>query len=97
MARFRTRKVIYALIPIDIKVGAWMKQERQNTAQGQSKAICFPFYSVLLAMGNPVVDYFSLDVEGAELPILKSIPWDKVNIKVSIIGMRIYFIAECLK
>ena len=38
---------------------------------------------ILLAMGNPVVDYFSLDVEGAELPILKSIPWDSVDIKVT--------------
>ena len=59
-----------------------MKHERQNVAQGQSKAICCSFYSILLAVGNPVVDYFSLDVEGAELPILKTIPWDKVDIKV---------------
>ncbi len=54
-------------------------------------------FAAILAMGNPVVDYFSLDVEGAELPILKSIPWDKVNIKVRIFGMSIYFITECLK
>ncbi len=24
---------------------------------------CYPLYSLLLAMGNPTVDYFSLDVE----------------------------------
>ena len=24
---------------------------------------CFPIYSLLLALGNPTVDYFSLDVE----------------------------------
>ena len=42
---------------------------------------CFPFYSIMLALGNPVVDYFSLDVEGAEIPILKTIPFDKVTIK----------------
>ena len=34
------------------------------------------------AMGNPTVHYFSLDIEGAELAVLKSIPWDKVDIKV---------------
>ena len=28
------------------------------------------------------MDYFSLDVEGAELAILKSIPFDKVDIEV---------------
>ena len=27
---------------------------------------CFPIYSMLLAVGNPVVDYMSLDIEGAE-------------------------------
>ncbi len=39
---------------------------------------CFPFHSILLAVGNPTVDFFSLDVEGAELPILRTIPFDKV-------------------
>lgn len=43
---------------------------------------CFPLYSILLALDNPIVDYFSLDVEGAEMAILRTIPWDKVNIKV---------------
>ena len=43
---------------------------------------CFPLYSVLAALGNPRVDYFSLDVEGAEYPILKTIPWDKVNLNL---------------
>jgi len=43
---------------------------------------CMPIYSILLAMGNPTVNYFSLDVEGAEFAILKTIPWDKVDIQV---------------
>ena len=46
---------------------------------------CFPVFSLLLAMGNPAVDLFSLDVEGSEFQILKSIPWDKVNIRVLLI------------
>jgi hypothetical protein len=46
------------------------------------RTACFPLYSVLLALGNPTVDYFSLDVEGAEWPIIKSIPFDKVNISI---------------
>ena len=49
-----------------------------------SEEICLPLYSILLALDNPIVDYFSLDVEGAEMGILKSIPWHKVNIKVKI-------------
>ena len=42
---------------------------------------CFPLYSILLALGNPTVDYFSLDVEGVEAGVLNSIPWDKVDIR----------------
>ncbi len=48
------------------------------------KTMCFPFHSILFAIGNPSVDYFSLDVEGVELDVLKTIPWNKVDIKVII-------------
>ena len=50
----------------------------ENSARLQ----CLPLYSALLAMGNPTVHYFSLDIEGAELPVLKTIPWEKVDIRV---------------
>ena len=43
---------------------------------------CFPLYSVLLAVNRTSVDYFSLDIEGHELKVLKTIPWHKVDIKV---------------
>ena len=33
------------------------------------KVQCFPIYSVLKAIGNPRIDYFSLDIEGAELQV----------------------------
>ena len=28
---------------------------------------------------------FSLDIEGAEFPVLKTLPWDKVDIKVLLV------------
>ena len=66
-----------------------------------SRVICFPFISILSATGNPAVDFFSLDVEGVELPILKTIPWSKVNIKVSKIilaySIDIYLLLVLLK
>jgi hypothetical protein len=43
---------------------------------------CLPLYSILLALGNPTVHCFSLDIEGAEFPVLKTIPWEKVDIQV---------------
>ena len=59
-----------------------MRNERKRVGESKSKTLCLPFYPILLAMGNPTVDYFSLDVEGAELQILKTIPWNNVEIKV---------------
>ncbi|KAK3870475.1 hypothetical protein Pcinc_024301 [Petrolisthes cinctipes] len=50
--------------------------------KGYSEVQCLPFYSVLLALNITTVDYFSLDVEGSELEVLRTIPWDKVNIKI---------------
>eukprot|EP00092_Neocalanus_flemingeri_P061607 GFUD01074116.1.p1 GENE.GFUD01074116.1~~GFUD01074116.1.p1 ORF type:complete len:279 (+),score=83.55 GFUD01074116.1:40-876(+) len=46
---------------------------------------CFPLYSILLAIGNPKVDFMSLDVEGSELGVLKTIPFDKVDIELFLI------------
>ncbi|XP_071515318.1 protein Star-like [Panulirus ornatus] len=42
---------------------------------------CFPLFSYLSALNVTTVDYFSLDVEGAEFSVLKTIPWEKVDIK----------------
>ena len=46
---------------------------------------CFPLYSILKAIGNPRVDLFSLDIEGAEFQVLQTIPWDKVDIRVILV------------
>jgi hypothetical protein len=43
---------------------------------------CFPLYSLLLAMDNPVVNLLVLDMEGEEFNVLKTIPWQKVKIEV---------------
>ena len=45
-----------------------------------SEVPCFPFYSIMLALNQTRVDYFSLDVEGFELDILRTIPYDKIDI-----------------
>ena len=47
-----------------------------------------PLYTILLAMGNPTVHYFSLDIEGAEFPVLKTIPWDKVPMKFVMVSCQ---------
>jgi len=57
----------------------------ESTAEEGDESIkmqCLPLYTILLALGNPAVHFFSLDIEGAELPVLKTVPWDKVDIRV---------------
>ncbi|KAK3607234.1 hypothetical protein CHS0354_031732 [Potamilus streckersoni] len=41
---------------------------------------CFPLYSIMLAINQTSIDYFGLDVEGNELPILQTIPFDVLDI-----------------
>ena len=50
----------------------------ENTIKMQ----CMPLYSLIMAVGNPTVNYFILDIEGAEFQVLKTLPWDKVDIEV---------------
>lgn len=53
---------------------------------------CLPFYSVLLALNKTTIDVFCLDIEGGELDVLKTIPFDKVDIKVCDDWSRFYYI-----
>ena len=50
------------------------------------EVMCMPLFTVLTALNVTKVDYFSLDVEGNELDILKTLPWGEIEITV-----RIYF------
>ncbi len=49
---------------------------------------CFAFYSQVAALGVSHVDYFSLDIEGPELEVLKTIPFDKITINVISVKYR---------
>jgi FkbM family methyltransferase len=53
-------------------------QSSQNSVQVQ----CLPLYSILLALNRTTIDLFCLDIEGHELDVLRTIPFDKVDIKV---------------
>ena len=53
-------------------------QNREGSVQVQ----CFPIFSILAALNQTRVDYFSLDIEGDELAVLKTIPWNNVHIQV---------------
>ena len=40
---------------------------------------CFPLFSLLTALDQPTVNLLSLDIEGAEFPVLQTLPWDQVR------------------
>ena len=56
-----------------------------SAKKGFESVQCFPFYSILLATGRTRVDFFSLDIEGDELRVLKTIPWKTIDVKVLIV------------
>jgi FkbM family methyltransferase len=47
-----------------------------------SKVECYPLYSLMLATSLTVVDFLALDVEGIELQVLSTLPWEKIYIGV---------------
>ncbi|KAK3880096.1 hypothetical protein Pcinc_015364 [Petrolisthes cinctipes] len=48
----------------------------------------FPLYSLLRALNYTTVDFFSLDIEGDEMKVLQTIPWDKVKFRLIIIEVN---------
>ena len=86
---FRWLKCINIFTPLFIGEVYGFASKQVNANAKVIKTMCFPFHSILFAIGNPSVDYFSLDVEGVELDILKTIPWNKVDIK-AIIYLRLF-------
>ncbi|KAK2165596.1 hypothetical protein LSH36_48g07009 [Paralvinella palmiformis] len=50
---------------------------------------CFPLYSILSALEIKKVDYFSLDIEGAEVEVLQTIPLNETIINVLSVEKRI--------
>ena len=51
----------------------------------REEVLCILLFSILEAIGMTHINFFSLDVEGAELDILKTSPFEKVNIDVFVI------------
>ncbi|CAG7834776.1 unnamed protein product [Allacma fusca] len=64
------------------------KIQQDNVTGGSSdpgssvRAQCFPLFSLLRTLGVWTVDYLSLDVEGFEMDVLKTIPFHLVHIRV---------------
>ena len=67
------------------------KENMMNRVKGaypninKENVLCIPLYSILKAIDMTHINFFSLDVEGAELEILRTIPFDLVTIDLFMI------------
>jgi len=71
----------------DLNPLTYLKATPNETARGVEwnttfPVQCFPLSMLMAAIGRTEIDYLSLDVEGVELEILKTIPFDKLRIKL---------------
>ena len=70
-------------------LGFQMRDSIPKTMRKKEKVECYPLYSLFLAVGiSHKIDFLSLDIEGAELAVLKTIPWDKVRIELVMIEIN---------
>ena len=50
--------------------------------------LCVPVYSILSALKIFTIDLFILDIEGMELPVLKTLPFENLDISVFLIEIN---------
>ena len=64
-----------------IHVNNLMSYHQEKSADTRTLQ-CLPLYTLLLALDNPTVNWFILDIEGAEFQVLQTIPWELVDIEM---------------
>ncbi|KAK3856132.1 hypothetical protein Pcinc_037513 [Petrolisthes cinctipes] len=50
-------------------------------------AYCFPLYSYLLALNVTTIDVLSLDTQGSEIDIVKTIPWEMITVRLLVVEL----------
>ena len=64
----------------------------------REEVLCIPLYSILKAIDMTHIHFFSLDVEGAEMDILRTIPFNLVTIELFLIEYYVpYDVTETQK
>jgi len=61
-----------------------------NLKKPQVKVNCLPLNAIMTALNVSHVDYLSLDVEGPEVEILRTVDWKQLRIDVITAEYRIY-------
>ena len=62
--------------------------EKNSDSLKKIKVQCFPLQAILKAMNLPIVNYFSLDIEGPEYEVLKTLEFSKLS-DILVLGVEI--------
>lgn len=66
----------------------WAREWHNGGDNSYHNSYCFPLHSYLLALNVTTIDLLSLDTEGTEVDIVKSIPWEEVKVRVLVVEMQ---------
>lgn len=66
------------------------RAKKENPKAALVEVVCIPIDLILTALEMYHIHFFSLDVEGAELHILRTIPFDKVRIDLFFIEYQVW-------
>lgn len=58
--------------------------DTKEDVKNEVQVHCVPFFGIYKAIGREEIDLFVLDIEGHEVEVLQTIPWDKINILVKL-------------
>ncbi|CAL4064429.1 unnamed protein product, partial [Meganyctiphanes norvegica] len=68
------------------KYGTWLSNiDKSLFTKNTVSATCFPMEAYLEALNVTTVDLLSLDIQGGEFEVLKTIPWGKYTIKLIVV------------
>ncbi|KAK8379285.1 hypothetical protein O3P69_019272 [Scylla paramamosain] len=56
--------------------------EEEGEGEGEVTVLSLPLYTILLSLNLTQLDFLSLDLEGAELKVLRTVPWERVRVRV---------------
>jgi len=80
--RVYSAETCFSFSPFPTVVPFSVNLESMSNGSSGPELQCLPLYSLLQSVGNPTVNYMSLDIEGGEFQVIQTIPWNKVDIQV---------------
>nr|XP_045593130.1 uncharacterized protein LOC123754708 [Procambarus clarkii] len=75
-------KILYVCSQEGLQGGGSHIEDRREDENTIKNIKALPFYSILQAINITRIDFLSLDVESVELQVLRTIPWDKIRVRL---------------